>query len=139
MGTTTRPELSGKNKYWIEKYRYYELKHFCRQYPIWKKAYASLDGLSQRPADLMVMFRGHSVADPTVRCVEAKSFYYDRMEMLVRVAKETDLGLWDYILTGVTEGYSYDVLKARLDIPCCKDVYYDLYRRFFWLLNKARQ
>ena len=25
-----------------------------------------------------------------------------------------------------------------LNIPCCKDVYYNLYRRFFWLLNKAR-
>lgn len=28
MGTTIRPELSEKNPYWIEKHRYYELKHF---------------------------------------------------------------------------------------------------------------
>ena len=39
MGTTIRPELSEKNPYWIERHRYYELKHFCLQYPIWKKAY----------------------------------------------------------------------------------------------------
>ena len=44
----------------------------------------------------------------------------------------------EYILKGVTEGWSYDILKARSNIPCCKDVYYNLYRRFFWLLNKAR-
>lgn len=37
MGTTLRAELSEKNPYWIEKHRYYELKHFCLQYPIWKK------------------------------------------------------------------------------------------------------
>lgn len=43
------------------------------------------------------------------------------------IAKEVD-----------ANGISYDCLKARLDIPCCKDVYYDLYRRFFWLLNKER-
>lgn len=43
-----------------------------------------------------------------------------------------------YILNGVTEGWSYDILKARLGIPCCKDTYYELYRRFFWLLNKER-
>ena len=59
--------------------------------------------------------------------------------MIEQTAKDTDLGLWDYILKAVTEGVSYDYLKARLDIPCCKDVYYELYRKFFWLLNKARQ
>lgn len=55
MGTTIRPELSEKNPYWIERHRYYELKHFCLQYPIWKKAYAALDGLSRRPSDLEVL------------------------------------------------------------------------------------
>lgn len=25
MGTAIRPEISGKNKYWIERHRYYEL------------------------------------------------------------------------------------------------------------------
>lgn len=39
MSTTIHPELSKKNTYWIEKHRYYELKHFCLQYPIWKEAY----------------------------------------------------------------------------------------------------
>lgn len=29
MGTTLRAELSEKNPYWIEKHRYYELKHFA--------------------------------------------------------------------------------------------------------------
>ena len=52
MATKVRPEISEKNPYFIERERYYELKHFCRQYPIWKKAYRALDGLSRRPADL---------------------------------------------------------------------------------------
>lgn len=55
-----------------------------------------------------------------------------------RLAIATDAELSNYILKGVTEGWSYDILKARSNIPCCKDVYYNLYRRFFWLLNKAR-
>ena len=61
MGTTIRPELSEKNPYWIEKHRYYELKHFCLQYPIWKKAYLALDGLAKRPTDL-VLFSGQQHA-----------------------------------------------------------------------------
>lgn len=51
MATTIRPELSEKNPYWIEKHRYYELKHFCLQYPIWRKAYASLNGFNSKPID----------------------------------------------------------------------------------------
>lgn len=46
MGTTIRPEISKKNRYWIDKHRYYELKHFCLQYPTWKKAYLSLDNVT---------------------------------------------------------------------------------------------
>ena len=46
MSTTIRPEVSEKNKYWIERHRYYELKHFCLQYYIWKRAYSALDGLN---------------------------------------------------------------------------------------------
>lgn len=64
MGTTIRPELSEKNPYWIERHRYYELKHFCLQYPIWKKAYAALDGLSRRPSDLEVFSKKGEISDP---------------------------------------------------------------------------
>ena len=140
MGRTVRPERSGKKSpYWLEKHRYYELEHFCLQYPTWKKAYAALDGLSRRPIELAAHFRTNALSDPTARCAEAMLFYSERMDMLVRVAKATDLGLWDYILAGVTEGLSYDQLKARLEIPCGRAEYYDFYRRFFWLLDKERQ
>lgn len=40
------PELSEKNPYWIERHRYYELKHFCLQHPLWKKEYDMIDGAS---------------------------------------------------------------------------------------------
>jgi len=50
MGTAVRPEVSDKSEYWVERHRYYELKHFCLQYPIWKKAYEALDGYSTRSA-----------------------------------------------------------------------------------------
>lgn len=33
MGNIIRAEVSENNPYWIEKHRYYELKHFCLQYP----------------------------------------------------------------------------------------------------------
>lgn len=140
MGTTIRPELSVKNPYWIEKHRYYELKHFCLQYSVWKKAYASLEGLAARPmytTDIFVGAKG--LNDPTAKCAMTKAFYSERIDMIERVAEQTDQQLASYILKAVTEGWSYDILKARLGIPCCKDIYYELYRRFFWLLDKERR
>lgn len=79
------------------------------------------------------------ISNPTEKCAEARLFYSDRMQMVEKIAKETDDVLSNYILKAVTEGISYECLKARLDIPCCKDTYYNLYRRFFWLLNMERQ
>lgn len=139
MGTTIRPNISEKSPYWIEKHRYYELKHFCLQYHIWKKAYAALDGLSRRPDDLTIFVKNKEPGDPTAKCALAKSFYSERIEMIERAALNADRELASYILRAVTEGRSYTYLKSKLEIPCCKDVYYDRYRRFFWLLNKERR
>ena len=138
MGTTIRPSLSEKNRYWIEKHRYYELKHFCLQYPIWKKAYASLDSLSNRPVDLAAI-KSTSISDPTVKCAEARLYFAERMDMIQQAADDADSELSYYILKGVTEGRSYDYLKMNFNIPCSKDTYYDRYIKFFWFLNKARK
>lgn len=138
MGTTLRAELSEKNPYWIEKHRYYELKHFCLQYPIWKKAYTALDGTNTKTMNLAMRVITNNIDDPTSRYAIARAYYADRMNMLERVANFTNPELAEYLLKGITEGWSYDILKARLNVPCCKDIYYDLYRRFFWLLDKER-
>jgi hypothetical protein len=139
MSTVLRAELSESNPYWIEKHRYYELKHFCLQYPIWKKAYISLDGLPSHRTEMAMFVATNVLGDPTAKCAVAKAYYSERIAMVEKIAKETDQFLGSYVLQGVTEGVSYDILKARLEIPCCKDTYYDLYRRFFWLLDKERK
>lgn len=72
MGTTIRPELSEKNPYWIEKHRYYELKHFCLQYPIWRKAYSVLDGYANPPKDSASFVITSTLGDPTAKCAMAR-------------------------------------------------------------------
>ena len=138
MEAKIRPEISEKNPYWIERHRYYELKHFCLQYHVWRREYFAIDGFSPKPAS-MAIAATNVLGNPTANCAMEKSYYSERMGMIERAAKETDEQLADYILKGVTEGWSYDILKARLEIPCGKDTYYDLYRRFFWLLDKERR
>lgn len=133
------PELTTKNPYWIERHRYYELKHFCLQYRIWKKARAAIDGMNPSRLEIAVRSQTGNVSNPTASAAEARLFYTNRIEMVENAARETDPVIGAFILAGVTEGVSYDILNARSPIPCSKDTYYNLYRRFFWLLNKERQ
>ena len=138
MSTVIRAEISTKNKYWISRHRYYELKHFCLQYPEWAKIYLTLDGFNRSNSNLDKILASTHYSDPTAKCAIARAFYSERIKLIERIAIETDSELAIYILKGVTEGLSYEYLKARLDIPCCRDTYYDRYRRFFWLLSKSR-
>lgn len=138
MATVIRPELSIKNRYWIDKHRHYELKHFCLQYPVWKKSYADLDSVGITISTTDRMPTSNLPGDPTCNRAVAKAQLIERIEMVERIAKEADDYLWNYILKAVTENLSYTYLKTKLDIPCGKDMYYDRYRKFFWLLSKVR-
>lgn len=139
MATVIRAEISEKNKYWIDKHRHYELKHFCLQYPEWKRAYAEFSDVSIPLSMIERVPTSNIPGDPTAKRVMMKNYYAERIKLIERIALETDNCLHNYILKAVTEGLSYTYLKARLDIPCGRDLYYDRYRRFFWLLSKARE
>jgi hypothetical protein len=76
--------------------------------------------------------------DPTAKCAMKKAMYSEKIKMIEKAAVEADNELHMYILKAVTEGLSYTYLKSRLEMPCGKDMYYDRYRRFFWLLNASR-
>lgn len=137
--TAIHPELSPKSRYWIDRHRYYELKHFCLQYPLWILARASLDGLSRRALRLTPPSPTGLVQSPTSRCAEQRLWYTERIAMVEESAAEADPLLGPYLLRGVTEGLSYDCLKARLALPCSREAYYESYRKFFWLLSEKRQ
>lgn len=139
MTTVLRAELSQKNKYYIDKHRYYELKHFCMQYPEWKKLYEELEDVTI-PLSLMdKMPTSNLPGDPTAKRALIKFFYSERIKLIEKTAMEADPYLYAYLLKGVTEEKSYTYLKTKLGMPCGKDMYYDRYRRFFWLLDQSRK
>lgn len=138
MATVIRAQISEKNKYYIDKHRYYELKHFCLQYNEWKKAYSNCNESIIFAASLDKMPTSNIPSDLTAKYAMKKAFYGERIKLIEQVALEADEFLYPYILKAVTEGLSYTHLKSRLDIPCGRDMYYDRYRRFFWILSELR-
>lgn len=140
MATVIRAELSTKNKYYINKHRHYELKHFCLQYPEWKKLYFELDGYSAGTIlDTDIVYRSNIPSDMTSQYAEKRLECLEKMKLVEQAAIEADPDLYPYILKAVTEELSFTYLKTKMNIPCGKDMYYDRFRRFFWLLDKLRK
>ena len=97
MSREIRPELSKRNPYWIEKHRYYELKHFCLQYPVWKRIYSELDGFKSSGTDVAPS-KNISPSDPTALFAEKRLYYLEKIEAVEQAAKESDPELATYIL-----------------------------------------
>lgn len=133
-----RAQLSAKNPCRIPKHRYYELKHFCLQYPDWKKALVLLDGWNTEPRDIPGIIKGRPPESPTERQAIARLYYSGQIAIVDRCIDELDPTLAPFILKGVTEGLGFEKLQAQ-GCPCCREMYYEYYRYFFWLLSKERQ
>lgn len=136
MGTNIRTQLSKKNAYWLPKHRQLELVHFCLQYPEWKKKIADLDDYSVRSHSIIETSKNDGLlTNPVEQIVEERLYLESLIFLIEDVAKEVAGDLCEYLLRGITEGVGYEKLFA----PCCKDVYYKLYRRFFWTMDKVRR
>ena len=138
MGTVIRPEVSTKNKYWISKHRHYELKHFCLQYRDWKKAYKNCSESVIFASNVDRMPSGNTHSDITGKYATMCACYKAHIDVIEKAAKAADEFLAPYILKAVTEGLSYTYLKTALSMPCGKDMYYDRYRKFFWILSESK-
>ncbi len=138
MATMIRPQISERNKYYIDKHRYYELKHFCLQYKEWKKAYLSCCESIIFASTFEEKIMSNIPSDLTAKYATLKIRYSEKINLIERTAMNTDPDLYPYILKAVTEGLSYTYLKSRLEIPCSRDTYYSRYRKFFWLLSQER-
>lgn len=136
MGTNIRPETSKKNEYYIPKHRYYELKHFVTQYRDFLKMRMNYQYGYQNPTptDYIYVSRTNEYSDPTgdtALVIEKLTGYIDQISS---VAEEVDPIIGPIILRNVVNGESYET--SSKDIPCCKDSYYKLYRKFFYLLSQ---
>lgn len=129
-----KPELSNKSKYWIPRHRYYELKHYCRQYPYWKGLYGKLEFKIAERQEI----HASTPANPTEKIAVLRADLKRAMELVENCAKEAFPELYNVLLNGVTAGRTFEQLKAIGEVPCSRDMYYDRYRKFFYILSQRR-
>ena len=132
-----RPELSKENRYWIDRHRYYELKHFCLQNKTWKTYIREIDGMKSE------IFPGgnfdRNFSNPTLHAVELRELYSAKIKLVEDCAKEASPELSNYILKAVTEELKYENLRMVHGLPCGREMWYELYRRFFYILSCSRK
>ena len=129
-----RSELSPKNKYWIPKYRYLELKNFCLQYPEWKKMITSITEIKTHSQ----ISSAGNFSDPTEKVALKRMKYQSLIDLIEQTAYDSEPSIAKWIVIGVTESYTYEYLRYKLDLPAGREMYYDRYRRFFWVLDQRR-
>lgn len=132
MGTVIRAELSKDNEYYISKHRYYELKHFCLQYPEWRKALNDISYIKVRTVSDKV--QNSDISDITAELAVKMAYYQDKIKCLNEAISALEPYIQPFIFDAVTKGYSYERLRMMGNIPCSKDMYYKAYRRFFYIL-----
>ena len=137
MSTLIVPELSKKNPYWISKHRFYELKHFCLQYPEWKQSCLYLETKIFPGGSFVKTFENRKL-DPTEELVLKKLWYTERINLVDKTCFIAAEDIYEYLHKSITEGVGFNYLKSFMGIPCGKDLYYDRYHKFFYILSKSR-
>lgn len=129
--------LSTKNPYYLTKHRFYEVYHYAMQYQEWKDEYRTAEQTMRGIAYDGVKVKSSGSGDALERVAIRLTELSEKIEMLEAVARETDKDLSEYILRGVTdEQVTYNYLSMVLHIPCSRNTYYSLRRKFYWLLSK---
>lgn len=138
MSTLIRPEVSKRNDFYIEKHRYYELKHFCLQYPEWKRKL--LENTYIKGASIVKVDGGSQIefSDKVFEVSERDLRYKNNMALVERACYEADSEFYLYLLLAVTEGVSYEYLKMIKQMPCGRSKFYKAYRKIFWILDNLR-
>lgn len=136
MSTDVRPELSEHSKYHISRHRYYELRHFCMQYPEWMEKVSGMDMIWN--SRLNTLHAHSAISDPTSKTAIERERYLNNMHLIEKACMDTDKELSNYIFKAVTKGTSFVELSTLYEMPCGKDMYYDRFRKFFWVLDKLK-
>lgn len=121
----------------LSKHRYYELLHWCLQYPEWKKRLQAMSFTPEAKIDASENSKwiaNRRTEDLAAIIAELST----NIDLVDRVCREASEELYPWLHLAVTKGVGFQELKMVKKIPCERDMFYDRRRRFFWLLDKEK-
>lgn len=113
-----------KTEYALSKHRFYELKHFCLQFPEWEQLYKQSDGWFK-----MI---GSNESDTTSRDGIRRADLAWKMTLIREVCHDVceqyECDIFKYVILGIPPVLS----KEQID-------FWHYYRKFFWELSRRRE
>ncbi len=123
--------------YGISKFRYRELRAFCRQYPE-KKSKINY-GLSAMVVDGQP--HGNGTSDPTQQQALENLRYTKDVSMIEEAAIRANPDIWRYIIRSVTESLPYEQIQYDKELgrlPMGKTEFNAYRRLFYGILHKLK-
>ena len=113
-----------------------ELYHYCLQYNEWQDE-LKYKCDTVRSIEITDMPTVHNNSDATQNLAMRRAELSNKCKLIEDTAKEADEELCQYILKAVTnEGITYNYLRMVCNIPCGKNMYYSVRKKFYYLLSK---
>ena len=124
-----------KGAYGLEKHETYMAIHYACMYDKWKRQYNEMDtcikGISY---DEKI---GTAAGDPTFTLAERRVELSRKITIIEAAARLTSKKYYDFILKALTaENSSLDYVRLHYDMPCGKNTFYVLRRKFYYLLAR---
>ena len=121
--------------YNISKHRYMELYHYCMQYNEWKEMLQDMEDGLRSPSEGQTT-AGSRKTDKTATIAIKRAELSAKCKLIEQTAEETDKMLKDYILAAVTRGDTYNYLSTIKGMPCSRNLYYKLRKKFYYSLSQ---
>lgn len=126
---------AANSKYYVERELYLTVVHFCRQYPTWI-AELSVDPDASRAITydkerVQTSVTGDVTADLAIRRVKIA----EKVKLIDDIAAEVAGSCSKWLVLGACYGVPFFQLVDQ-GIPCGKDMYYNMRRKFYYLVSK---
>ncbi len=120
----------------LNKDRYLELLHFCRQYSEWKYEASNLIGIRGHGIDGMP--GGSAVSDPVARAAEHRENVLKKIDLIDSCARQVKDGAWaTALIQNICMGKSYDAIDKMILPTSNRGAFFSARKEFFQILNSS--
>jgi len=123
--------------YEIPRKQYAILKRFCTKYHEYKFDYENLNFYGKEAGVRKYRSDDRSISDPTFSKAYRLADLKTKIDIIERSARQASPEYAYYIIQAACEDRSFEHLKYELKMDCSRKIFFELVRKFFWILNKS--
>lgn len=128
---------SYRGKYKMTKEQYLAAKYYALRYHEWQQEYKALTDTA-RAITYSDMPKGSlSTVSPVEEAAIKCQSISDKIRLIEDTAAEAGGDLSQYLIKAVTNSdITFHQMKVLTDMPCGRDLFYNMVRRFYFLLSQ---